>query len=65
MSSRLLHKHSFKRDDRIFGEGVHQPDEPTLGSVGEVPSVGGEILPADVLRVMPQSADLKQIKCRR
>lgn len=47
-----------------YFEELYQPDESSLGSVGEMPSVGGEILPADVLGVVPQSADLKQMKWR-
>lgn len=34
------------------------PDESSLGSVGQVPSVGGVVLPANVLGVVPQSAHL-------
>lgn len=47
-----------------YFEDLYQPNESSLGSVSQMPSVGGEILPADVLGVVPQSADLKQMRCR-
>lgn len=46
-----------------YFEDLYQPNESSLGSVSQMPSVGSEILPADVLGVVPQSADLKQMKC--
>lgn len=46
-----------------YFEDLYQPNESSLGSVSQMPSVGGEILPADVLGVVPQSADLKQMRC--
>lgn len=38
------------------------PNETRLGPVAETPSVGSEIFPAYVSRVMPQSAHLKEEK---
>ncbi len=40
-------------------EDLNSPNKATLGSVGQMPSVGGEVLPANVLGVVPQSAHLK------
>lgn len=36
------------------------PNETCLGPVAETPSIGSEIFPAYVTRVMPQSAHLKE-----
>lgn len=38
---------------------VFVPDEPSLGSVDEVHAVGGEVLPANFIGVVPQRSDLK------
>lgn len=38
------------------------PNETRLGPVAETPSVGSEIFPAYVTRVMPQSTNLKEKK---
>lgn len=42
-----------------MGKLVFVPDEPGLGSVDEVHAVGGEVLPADFIGVVPQCSDLK------
>lgn len=35
------------------------PNKSSLGSVGKKPSIGSEVFPANVLGVVPQSANLK------
>lgn len=34
------------------------PNETSLGSVYEMPAIGGVVLPANVIGVMPEGADL-------
>lgn len=36
------------------------PDEPSLRSVDKVDAVGGEVPPANIIGVMPQSSDLRK-----
>lgn len=43
-----------------ISEDLNSPNKSSLGSVGQVPPVGSEVLPANVFGVMPQSAHLKQ-----
>lgn len=45
-----------------ISEDLNSPNKSSLGSVGQVPSVGSEVLPANVFGVMPQSAHLKEKK---
>lgn len=40
-------------------EVLNLPNKSSLGSVNEMPSVGGEVLPPNVLGVVPQSTHLK------
>lgn len=40
-------------------EVLVSPDKSSLGSVGQMPSVGSEVFPANILGVVPQSAHLK------
>lgn len=44
-------------------EALNSPYQSSLGSVGQMPSVGGEVFPADVLWVVPQSTHLKWMNC--
>lgn len=39
---------------------LNQPDESSFGSVGQMPPVGCEVLPADVLGVVPQGTHLER-----
>lgn len=48
-----------------ISEDLNSPNKSSLGSVGQVPSVGSEVLPANVFGVMPQSAHLKKRRRRR
>lgn len=45
-------------------EDFSSPDKSSLGSVGQVPPVGGKVLPANVLGVVPQSANLENKNCK-
>ena len=45
-------------------EDFSSPDKSSLGSVGQVPSVGSEVLPANILGVVPQSAHLERTNCK-
>lgn len=40
---------------------LNSPNKSRLGSVGQMPSVGSEVLPANVLGVVPQGAHLKKM----
>ncbi len=42
-------------------ESESLPNESSLRSVDEMPAVGGIVFPPDILRVVPQSAHLKDI----